>query len=69
MKKKSSKNNKYGWWVMVKGKLIPVEEWQRQPTDSEIDRRRIDVKKRNHKAIGVKHTKEINHACNVSLRT
>jgi len=43
MKKKSSKNNKYGWGVMVKGKLIPVEEWQRQPTDSENDRRRAEI--------------------------
>ena len=31
------------WGVIVKGKVISVEEWQRQPTDSENDRRRAEV--------------------------
>ena len=31
------------WGVVVKGKVISVEEWQRQPTDSENDRRRAEV--------------------------
>ena len=71
--------------ITFKGKTQSMADWVRETglNQSTIWRRinihkwsvekalstPIDVKKRNHKAVGIKLTKEINHACNVSLWT